>query len=76
MSDQPEAINRPARTAVQAAPAWMVTEFVDAWLYDMSDRQFGALVALLTFLFAYGQVIIENKVGKGLLREVPPNDAG
>jgi hypothetical protein len=67
-----EAFARPARTAIQATPAWIITEFVDAWFYDMNDRQFGVLVLLLTTLFAWGQAAIENAKGAGFLRSVPP----
>lgn len=68
-----EAIARPARTAIQAVPAGAITEFVDAFLYDMTDRQYGALVVLLTLLFGWGQAAFENYRGAGLwFREVPP----
>lgn len=67
-----EAVARPVRTAVQAAPAWVITEFVDAWLFDMDERQFGVLVLLLTMLFAWIQAAIENAKGVGFLRSVPP----
>lgn len=66
-----EAIARPVRTAVQGGPAWVITEFVDAWFYDMSDRQYGVLVLLLTMLIGYIQTAVENAKGKGFLRAVP-----
>lgn len=66
------AITRPARTAIQAAPAYVVTEFVDAFLWDMDDRQYAAAAILLTLVFGWAQVLTENRLGKGLLRDVPP----
>lgn len=64
------ALSRPVRTAVQATPAFAVTEFVDAFLLDMSDRQYGALVVLLTLVLGWAQVAVENRIGRGLLRSV------
>jgi hypothetical protein len=69
-----EVVARPIRTAAQATPSWILTEFVDAWLFDMSERQFAATVLLLTMLFAYGQAAVENAAGRGFLRKVPPKD--
>lgn len=63
---------RAFRTATQGGTAWVLTEFADAWLYDMTERQFGALVALLTLLLAWGQALVENHYGKGFLRAIPP----
>jgi hypothetical protein len=59
---------RAARTGIQAGPAWVLTEFIDAFLYDLSDRQFGALVALLLIVLSYVQVILENHAGWALFR--------
>jgi len=70
-----EVIARPTRTAVQATPSFAVTEFIDAFLYDMSDRQYGALVVLLTLIVGLVQNAVENYSGKGFLRKVPPTDA-
>lgn len=67
---KPAALKRPIRTAIQASPAWAITECIDAFLYDMSDRQFGALMGLLLVLFSWIQVLVENKVGAGLFRDV------
>lgn len=71
-----EAIARPVRTAAQATPAWVLTELVDAWFYDMDERQFGAAVLALTLLFGWVQALLENKRGSGFfLRDVPPKDS-
>jgi hypothetical protein len=60
--------SRPTRTLVQGGIAGAVVEFTDVFFYDMSDRQYGAAIVLLTILFSYVQVLIENRTGKSLLR--------
>lgn len=68
-----EAIARPVRTAAQATPSWIFTEMIDAFLYDLSERQFAALVLFLTLLLGWGQNAWENRREAGLfLRDVPP----
>ena len=70
-----EAIARPARTAIQVVPSAAITEFVDAFIYDMNDRQYAALVVMLTLLFAWIQAAYENAKGRGLwFRAVPPTN--
>lgn len=66
------AVSRPARTALQATPAFAIVAFADAWIYNMSDTQFGAAVGLLTVVLGVIQNATENRLGKGLLRRVPP----
>lgn len=75
MSSVSEVLARPVRTAVQGTPAWIITEMVDAFLVDLTDRQYGILVLFLTMVFSFVQTAIENKTGKGLLRKVPPTEA-
>lgn len=75
MSSVSEVLARPVRTAVQGTPAWIITEMVDAFLVDLTDRQYGILVLFLTMVFSFVQTAIENKTGKGLLRNVPPTEA-
>lgn len=70
-----EATARAGRTAPQGGLAWALTEGVDAFFYDMTDRQYGVLIVLLTIVFAFVQAAIENGIGKALLRNVPPFDA-
>lgn len=65
------AITRPARTALQATPALALTEFIDAFLFDLNEPQYGALVGLLTVAIGWVQTLTENRVGHGLLRDVP-----
>ena len=68
-----EAVARPVRTAAQATPSWVIVEVVDAFIYDLSERQFGALLLLLTLLFGWAQNLLENKRESGyFLRDVPP----
>lgn len=57
-----------ARTVVQAGPAWIIVEFIDAGIYDMSDRLFGASVLLLMLIGSYVMPIIENNLGRALFR--------
>lgn len=71
-----DAIARPTRTATQAGLAFIVTDFIDAFGLlgaDLTDRQYGALVALLGVVFSAAQVLAENAAGKGLLRDVQPS---
>lgn len=66
----------PARTAIQAGPAWVVTEFIDAWWRSgnaMDDRQFAVSVMLLTIIFGVIQALIENRVGSAIFRKVTPS---
>ena len=68
-------ITRPARTALQATPAVAIAAFIDAFLYDMTDVQFGAAVGLLTVVIGWTQTLAENVSGRALLRDVPdPTD--
>lgn len=70
-----EAIARPARTAIQAAPSAIITEFIDSFFYDMADKQYAALLMLLTLLFAWIQAAYENAKGRGLwFRAVGPTE--
>lgn len=64
-----EKVARPARTIMQASPALAITEVIDAFAYDMNDRQYGALVMALTITFSWLNVVIEDYRGRALLRE-------
>ena len=70
----PATITRPVRTAGQATVGWIVTEGIDAFFYDMDDRQYGVLLAGLTVLFSWLQVQVENFTDKGLLRNPDDRD--
>lgn len=70
-----EAVARPARGAVQGGLGWIITENIDAFIVDLSERQYGALTALLAVIISFAQNAYENYRGKGLfLRDVPPNN--
>lgn len=68
MSDVSAKVARPVRTAGQASVAWLVTEGVDSFFYDFDDRQYGVVLGLLTVIFSWLQVLVENKAGAGVLR--------
>ena len=69
-----ESVARTGRTAIQGTPAWLITLLVDSF-YDLTDYQFGLVALILTGAISYAQAEIENHLGKGLLRNVPPTDA-
>jgi len=74
MNTVSEAIARPARTTVQGGIGLVFAQFVDAWLYDMNDIQFGSLVALLTIVISFVQNVVEDGIGKAILRNVPSKE--
>lgn len=74
-SKVPDTVARPVRGAAQGATSYIVVEFVDSFLYDMNDKQYGAAVALLAILFSFIQVVVENYMGKAVLRTIPEPDA-
>lgn len=69
-----EALARPLRTSGHLLVANVVTEFIDAVVYNMNDRQYLAVAALLTIFFSFLQAAIENYTGKAVLRTIPPAD--
>lgn len=66
------AIANPIRTGVQIVPAAAITEFIDAFFVNMNDRQYAALMVLLTLVISVCQNVYENYKGVGFLRNVPP----
>ena len=67
------AVTRPARTAVQGGAAYILVELVEAFgLYDFTGRQYAITLLALTTLLASVQAALENRLGVGLLRQVPP----
>ena len=64
-------VANPIRTAVQLAPAAVITEFVDAFIHDMNDKQYAALAGMLLLVFSYGQNLVEEIKGRALLKESP-----
>ncbi len=67
-----QSVARPLRTGVQLLSAGVVVEFVDAFFYDFTDRQYAAAVALVTMLLGFLQVLVEDRAGKAFLREPSP----
>jgi hypothetical protein len=70
-----EAIARPVRTAGQLASSAVVVEFIDSFAYDLNEKQYAAAIAFLALVVGWVQVLIENRRGKALLRQVPPTTA-
>lgn len=70
-----EAVARPVRTAVQMAPAAVVTELLDIFVYDFDERGYMAVFAAITLLFGFIQTTFENSKGVGFMRNVPPTVA-
>lgn len=67
-----EAIARPARTGPQAVIAFAIVEFIDSFISDLTEKQYGAAVGLLILILAGLQVLVENWSGKAFFRAVPP----
>lgn len=68
-----QTVSRPTRTAVQGGIAFAITELLDSFnILPMDERQYAALLLLLTIVLGAVQVAAENRLGKGFLRAVPP----
>ncbi len=67
-SNVPRTIAGPVRTAVQLAPAAVITEFIDVFVYDFDERQYAVALAGLTLVISYVQNFIESRKKKALLR--------
>lgn len=67
-----QSLSRPIRTAVQLGAAAIVVEFFDAFFLDFTDRQYAALLALVTLVLGWLQVIVEDRAGKAFLRTPSP----
>lgn len=75
MSKISQSIARPARTAGQGGLAYAIVEVIDAFGAGFTGRQYGALLLLLTIVVGALQVVVENRLGRALLRYIPPTDA-
>ena len=62
-------IVNPARTAVQLVPAAIITEAIDAFAYNMSEKQYAALLGLLLLASSFFQNYIEFKKGKFMFKK-------
>lgn len=67
-----DVVARPVRSAAQGSVAWIAVELVDSFFYNLDERQYGVLVAALTVVFGWVQVLVENKVGVGFFRKPEP----
>lgn len=68
-----EAVARPVRGVGQGGAGWAVIEVVEAFhIYEFDERQSIISIIILTALVSFLQNTIENRLGKGLLRNVPP----
>jgi hypothetical protein len=74
MSNISDAVARPIRTAAQGGTGWLIVEFIDAFFYDLTDRQYGIAVALATVLLSWIQNLLEDKAGTALLRDIPARE--
>ena len=72
MSDTPATTARPTRTAVQGGVGWAVAVLLDEVVYDFSDTGLAALTVVLAAFLSWAQVMVENHIGHGFLRDVPP----
>lgn len=70
-----DAIARPIRSAGQGGVGWVLTEAIDAFVWNMDDRQYGVSVIILGAVASFVQNTWEDHTGKGLLRKVPAPDA-
>lgn len=61
----------PVRTAVQMAPAAVITEFIDVFFYDFDERQYAVVGALLTLVLSFTQNLVEELKGRAFLKEHP-----
>lgn len=70
------AVAAPIRTGAQLGVAFVLVEFVAAFLAtDWTERQYAAAVGLATVLVTGLQHLVENRTGHAVLRDVPPTTA-
>ena len=61
-------VTGPVRTAAQLVPSAVLTEVIDAFIYNMNDRQYLALAAGLLLLVSWTQNRVESRKGTAFLR--------
>lgn len=66
-----EVVARPIRGGIQGGAGWVATEGIDAFLWDMNDRQYGIAVVILGIVISFIQNLAENHWGKAFLRDLP-----
>lgn len=60
----------PVRTAVQFVPAYVITEFIDAFFYDFNEKQYAALAGVLLVGFSWAQNFVESRKGISFMSQV------
>lgn len=71
-----QSVSRPTRTALQGSVAFGLTELLDSFgIIAMDERQYAAVLLLLTLVLSFIQSATENHFGAGFLRDVPPKTA-
>lgn len=65
-----------ARTAGQGGAGWAVVEAIEAFhLYNFDERQYGITIFILGGVICVIQNLIEDRLGKGILRTPVPREA-
>lgn len=64
----PQSVANPTRTGIQLSGAAIIVEFIDAFFYDFDDRQYAAILAVLTVLVGLAQNYYEQRTGKYLFK--------
>lgn len=67
-------VARPTRTAIQGGAGYLVAEFIDEVVYDMSGKGLVLLSLILTVFFSWAQTAVEDYFGRALLRDIPEPD--
>ncbi len=67
-------VARPVRTAGQGGLAYAIIEVIDAFGANLTTRQYGALLLLLTIVVGFVQVLVEDRLGHAVFRKVPGPD--
>ena len=65
---------RTVRGGIQGSAGWVATEFIDAFFWNMNDRQYGILVVVLGVIIGFVQNVAENHFGVAFLKEIPQPD--
>lgn len=69
-------IANPIRTGVQGGVAWGITEILDSFaILPMDERQYAAVLLVLTMVVGAIQNGLENWKGVAFLRKVPQPEA-
>ena len=65
-------IRPPTRTAMQGGLAFGITELLDSFaIVPMDERQYGAVLLMLTIALSFSQKVVEDRLGKSFPRLDP-----